>query len=57
MNIKSRGRSGRCSLWLFIHQLISVALLRPLLELSGTADAGMWKMAFNLCSINPPDRC
>lgn len=57
MRIKSRGRSGRCSLLLFIHQLISAALLRPPLELRGTANAGMLKMAFNLCSINPPDHC
>ncbi|TWW70414.1 RNA binding protein fox-1 -like protein 3 [Takifugu flavidus] len=37
--------------------LISAALLRPPLELRGTASAGMLKMTFNLCSINPPDHC
>lgn len=57
MRIKRRGRGGRCSLLLFTHQLIFAALLRPPLELRGTADAGMLKMTFNLCSISPPVRC
>lgn len=55
MKIKSRGRSGRWSLLLFIHQLSSAALLRPPLELRGTAS--MLAMTFNLCSIHPPGHC